>query len=155
VRRFEFRLGAVLRHRRSILEARQRELAQVQADAAAIAAQIRQMRRSRDLHQESIRSASRGRLARTEMIRMRNYVNTLWMRMLLAGRSLAEATGRVEERRRGMVKAHQNVRALEILREKAQAAWQYQADREERVFLDDLRLSPGLLVSPTSAGGES
>jgi flagellar export protein FliJ len=155
VRRFEFRLGAVLRHRRSILEARQRELAQVQADAAAIAAQIRQMRRSRDLHQESIRSASRGRLARTEMIRMRNYVNTLWMRMLLAGRSLAEATGRVEERRRVMVKAHQNVRALEILREKAQAAWQYQADREERVFLDDLRLSPGLLVSPTSAGGES
>jgi hypothetical protein len=54
-----------------------------------------------------------------------------------------------------MVKAHQNVRALEILRGKAQAAWQYEADREERVFLDDLRLSPGLLASPTTAGGES
>ena len=154
MRRFEFRLQAVLRHRQTVLEERRRELAAVQAQAVAIAAQIRQMRLSRDLHQESIRSASRGRLARTEMIRMRNYVNTLWMRMLLAGRGLAEANGRVEERRRAMVKARQNARALEILREKAQAAWQYQADREERVFLDDLRLSPGLLVSPSSAGGE-
>ena len=155
MRRFEFRLQAVLRHRQTVLEERRRELAAAQAQAATIAGRIRDMRRSRDLHQESIRSASRGRLVRTEMIRMRNYVNTLWMRMLLTGRSLAEATGRVEERRRVTVKARQNVRALEILREKAQAAWQYQADREERVFLDDLRLSPGLLVSPTSAGGES
>ena len=57
--------------------------------------------------------------------------------------------------RRAMVKAHQDVRALEILEEKARAVWQSEADREERVFLDDLRSSAGLLASPASAGGES
>ncbi len=54
-----------------------------------------------------------------------------------------------------MVKAHQDVRALEILHEKAKVAWQVEADREERVFLDDLRPSAGLLASPASAGGEA
>jgi flagellar export protein FliJ len=155
MKRFEFRLSAVLRHREAVLDQRRREFGQAQAEAAAIAEQIKEMRRSRDLHQEAIRAASRGEISRTEMVRLRNYVNTLWMRMLMAGRKLAESAGRVEERRRSMVKAQQDVRALEILRDKSRAAWQSEADREERVFLDDLRPSAGLLVSPASAGGEA
>ena len=155
MKRFDFRLAAVLRHRQAVLDQRRREFGQAQADAAALAEQIKAMRRSRDLHQESIRAASCGGISRTEMVRLRNYVNTLWLRMLLAGRKLAEAAARVEERRRAMVKAHQDVRALEILEEKARVDWQAEADREERVFLDDLRPSAGLLASPASAGGES
>ena len=155
MKRFEFRLSAVLRHREAVLDQRRREFGQAQAEAAAIAEQIKEMRRSRDLHQEAIRAASRGEISRTEMVRLRNYVNTLWMRMLMAGRKLAESAGRVEERRRSMVKAQQDVRALEILQDKARVAWQSEADREERVFLDDLHPSAGLLVSPASTGGEA
>ncbi len=155
MRRFEFRLEAVLRHRQATLDQRRRDFGQTQAEAAAIAVQIKEMRRSRDLHQEAIRAASRGEISRSEMVRLRNYVNTLWMRMLMASRKLAEAAARVEERRRAMVKAHQDVRALEILREKARAEWQAGADREERAFLDDLHPAAGLLASPASAGGES
>lgn len=155
MKRFEFRLQAVLRHRQAILDQRRREFGEAQAAANAIAEQIRQMRRSRDLHQEAIRAISRGELSRTEMVRMRNYINTLWMRMLMASRKLTEAGTKVESCRREMIKAQQNVRALEILEEKARKLWQQEADREERVFLDDLRVSQGLLASPSSAGGES
>jgi flagellar export protein FliJ len=155
MKRFEFRLAAVRRHRGALLDQRRREFGQAQAEAAAIAEQIKAMRRSRDLHQESIRTASLGGISRTEMVRLHNYVNTLWLRMLMTSRQLAEAAARVEERRRSMVKAHQNVRALEILEERARSEWQAEADREERVFLDDLRSPSGLLASPASAGGES
>ncbi|HOX05748.1 MAG TPA: flagellar export protein FliJ [Planctomycetota bacterium] len=159
MRRFEFRLAAVLRHRGALLDQRRREFGVAQAEATAVAEQIRAMRRSRDLHQESIRAASTGGISRADMVRMRNYVNTLWLRMIMASRKLAELAARAEERRRAMVKAHQDVRALEILEEKARTAWQAEADREERVFLDDLRPVSGLLASPASApasaGGEA
>jgi flagellar export protein FliJ len=155
MRRFEFRLEAVLRHRQMVLSERRRQLGQAQAEAAAVEEHIRRMRRSREEHQQFIRAASHGQISRVEMVRLRNYVNSLWMRMVLAGRKLAEANARVAERRRAMVTAHQDVRALEILREKALAVWQYEADREERVFLDDLRPSAVLLGPPTAAGGEA
>ena len=74
MKRFEFRLAAVLRHRGALLDQRRREFGLAQADAAAIAEQIKAMRRSRDLHQESIRAASCGGISRTEMVRLRNYV---------------------------------------------------------------------------------
>jgi flagellar export protein FliJ len=152
MKRFEFRLEAVLGHRQMVLSERRRQLGQVQAEAAAIEENIRKMRRSREEHQQFIRAASRGQISRVEMVRLRNYVNSLWMRMVLAGRRLAEANARVAERRQAMIKAHQDVRALEILREKALAVWQYEADREERVFLDDLRPAATLLAA--AAGGE-
>lgn len=153
MKRFEFRLEAVLGHRQMVLSERRRQLGQVQAEAAAIEENIRKMRRSREEHQQFIRTASRGQISRVEMVRLRNYVNSLWMRMVLAGRRLAEANARVAERRQAMIKAHQDVRALEILREKALAVWQYEADREERVFLDDLRPAATLLTA-AAAGGE-
>ena len=113
------------------------------------------MRRSREEHQAAIRAGSRGTLARTDLVRLHTYVNTLWLKMVLAGRRLAEAAERAEDARRKMVKAHQNVRALEILEDKSRAAWAAEADREERVFLDDLRTPRGLLASPVQAGGEA
>ena len=155
MRRFQFRLAAVLRHRRALLDESRRAFGRTQAEVVAIQEDIRRMRRSREEHQAAIRAGSRGTLARTDQIRLHTYVNTLWLKMVLAGRRLAEAMNRAEEARRNMVKAHQNVRALEILEDKALKAWQAEADREERVFLDDLRSPAGLLASPVRAGGEA
>ena len=52
-----------------------------------------------------------------------------------------------------MVKARQDVRALERLREKAWRAWQTEADREERAFLDEVRPARGLLSVRTGLTG--
>lgn len=155
MRRFQFRLESVLRHRRALLDESRRAFGRAQAEVAAIQDDIRRMRRSREEHQAAIRAGSRGMLARADLIRLHTYVNTLWLRMILAGRRLAEAMARAEEARRHMVKAHQNMRALEILEEKSLKAWQAEADREERNFLDDLHAPAGLLASPAQAGGEA
>jgi flagellar biosynthesis chaperone FliJ len=54
-----------------------------------------------------------------------------------------------------MVRARQEVRALERLREKALDAWRKEAGRAERRFLDDLRPAASLLTSPSSPGGKA
>jgi hypothetical protein len=44
---------------------------------------------------------------------------------------------------------------MELLRDKSLKRWQVESDREERKFLDDLRLHQGLLGSPAAAGGDA
>jgi len=105
--------------------------------------------------QDQIRLAARGELERGEMLRLRSYSNVLWLSLLGAGQKLAALREGVEERRRGMVKARRDVRALEILREKALRQWKKAAAREERRVLDDLQLAGGLLAAPTKLGGEA
>jgi len=153
VRRFRFRLETVLRHRRAVLGQRQREFGEARAEAARLERAVLGMDESRRDCQEQIRRAALGRMVRSEMLRLRTYANALWLQILGAGQRLVELRDGVEERRKAMVKARQDVRALEILREKALAEWQAEADREERNFLDDLRPAAGLLEPPVTAGG--
>jgi len=157
MRRFRFRLEAVLRHRRAVLRESQRDFALARAEQASVEEQIRRMRRSRDECQEEIRRAAEGELSRTRLLRLRTYANSLWLGLLRAGQQLGELAARTAERRGAMVRARQGVRALETLREKSFRAWRADADREERTFLDDLRPHRALLEPPTArvAGGEA
>jgi flagellar FliJ protein len=155
VRRFRFRLEAVLRHRRGLLRQRQREFAEAQAEVARLERAILSMDLRRRECQDQVRGAAQGHLERTEMLRLRSYANVLWLSLLGAGRRLSELRSGLEARRASMTRARQNVRALEILREKAVAEWKRQANREERRFLDDLRPVAGMLKSPMVLGGET
>ncbi len=153
MRRFRFRLETVLRHRRALLRQKQREFGEAQAEATRLQEATLAMDGRRRECQEQIRQVALGLMARSEMLRLRTYSNALWLKVLGAGQKLVELRDGVEARRKAMVKARQDVRALEILREKALKQWQADADREERNFLDDLRPAAGLLEPPTAAGG--
>ena len=153
MRRFRFRLQTVLRHRRALLRQKQREFGEAQAEATRLQQAILVMDGNRRECQEQIRQVALGLMARSEMLRLRTYANALWLKILGAGQKLVELRDGVEARRKAMVKARQDVRALEILREKALAQWQAEADREERNFLDDLRPAATLLEPPMAAGG--
>ena len=157
MRRFRFRLEAVLRHRRALLRESQREFALARAEQAGVEEQIRRMRRSRDECQVEVRRAAEGELSRTRLLRLRTYANALWLGLLRAGQQLARLAAQTAERRGAMVRARQGVRALEIFREKSFRAWRADADREERTFLDDLRPHRALLEPPTAraVGGEA
>lgn len=155
MRRFRFPLEAVLRHRQALLRERQRDYAREQARVATIEQHIRSMRRSRREHLEIIRQAATGRLERAEMLRLRTYVNVLWLRSMAAARHLAEARSRADERRAELVRARQASRALEILKEKALRGWKSDADREERNFLDEIRPGASLLASPVTRRAEA
>lgn len=154
MRRFSFRLQSVLRHRRAVLREKQRDFGRAGAEQGAVEEQIRHMRRSREEHQELIRRAAEGRLDRSRLVRLHSYVNSVWMRLLAAGGRLREMAARTAQCRAAMIKAQRDVRALEKLREKAWGAWQVEAEREERAFLDEVRPTAGLLRSVHSVGGE-
>ena len=103
--------------------------------------------------QEQVRQSSLGELDRSDMLRMRSYANSLWLRVLAGAQELAGLRAKAEERRTAMVSARQGVRALEVLRDKAALEWSQEAAREERRFLDDLRPAEHLLRSPAGPGG--
>jgi flagellar export protein FliJ len=155
MKRFSFRLETVLRHRRALLREKQRDFARAQAEAARLETAILNMDLRRRDCQEQIRGAARGALERTEMLRLRSYANVLWLSLLGAGQKLAQLRATAEEFRGAMIKARQNVRALEILREKSFKEWRSVANREERRFLDDLSPAAGLLEPPVAMGGEA
>ncbi len=155
MKRFSFRLESVLRHRRALLRESQRHFAVAQAEATEMERAIINMDRRRRECQDQIRLAAKGQLERSEMLRLRSYSNVLWLSLLGAGQKLAALREGVEERRLDMVKAQRDVRALEILREKALKQWKTGANREERRVLDDLQLASGLLGSPAALGGEA
>ena len=155
MKRFSFRLETVLRHRRALLREAQRHFGVAQAEAAEMERAIISLDRRRRECQDQIRLAARGELERSEMLRLRSYSNVLWLSLLGAGQKLTKLRQGVEERRREMVKARRDVRALEILREKAQKAWRTAANREERRVLDDLQVASGLLGTPAALGGEA
>jgi flagellar export protein FliJ len=154
MRRFNFRLETVLRHRCALLRETQRLFAEARAEAAKLEQAILSMDEQRGQCQEMIRKTARGQLERTEMLRLRSYANVLWLSLLGAGQKLAGLRAKVDERRGEMVKAQQNVRALELLREKAVKEWKAMAGREERRLLDDLQPTAGLLDSRVGLGGE-
>jgi flagellar export protein FliJ len=154
MKRFAFRLDAVLRHRRTLLREAQRSFGRVQAKETAMERAILGMDRRRRDCQEQIRLAAQGRVDRSEMLRLRSYANALWLSLLGAGRQLAEVRGNLERRRAEVVAARRDVRALEILRQKALKQWKQRAGREEQRMLDDLRTERGMLTSAAAPGGE-
>jgi flagellar export protein FliJ len=155
MKRFTVRLETVLKHRRAVLREEQRRLAEAQERVSRLERAVASMDRRRRDCQAQIRGAATGRMRRTEMLRLRSYANALWLQVLSAAQKLGELRTEAEGRRRAMIRARQNVRALEILREKALREWRAAAGREERAFLDNLQLTAGLLVPPTAAGGEA
>jgi flagellar export protein FliJ len=138
-----------------MLDQNQREFAAAQARAARMERALISLDARRREGQEQIRAAVVGEISRTNLLRMRSYDNALWLQLLAGGRRLVDLRGEAECRRTAMVESRRRVRAMELLRDKSLKRWQVESDREERKFLDDLRLHQGLLGSPAAAGGDA
>jgi len=135
---FRFQFETVLRHRRSLEEARLRELRALADQRAAMQAEIRGLQEAITRSRRELGGSLIGKVDLVQVARFAQFggqtrfrVQGIALGMAALERSIGQATQLVVEARRDR-------RALEVLRERRFEAWKREQDRREAVELDDL-----------------
>ena len=145
--RFRFRLESLLRLRRSLEEAAQRDLARTLGLLDQARARLAQLHQDRAAAVES-RNLSPGQTVDLERWRaIERWLLVLERRIVAAGEQVREAEARVAAARQELVRAHRARLMLERLRERRQEQHALEQLREEARDMDEMavlryRLSP-------------
>jgi flagellar FliJ protein len=127
MQRFRFTLETLLELRRRKEDAVKLELARKQGEVGIAQGQLDALARAWDALQR--------------VVLMRHAVafrHKLKLDMLAKGRQIDELKAEAERIRKRLVKATQEVRALELLRERRFAEWRKEYRAEEQGFIDDV-----------------
>jgi flagellar FliJ protein len=149
VRRFQFRLDPVLRVRTHELERRRTELRAAEARAREAAEELRTARARAEARASELGARSREGLRAGELELAQRGARRLYQQVRAGERALAAAEARGPRARGQVREAHGRVRALELLRERALAAWVREGQRREQAELDEVGARMG------GAGGGS
>ena len=135
----QFRLQTVLNYRRDIEEARQMELARLQAEEQTAQAQLKAFHDAeRQGENDMARLQTETPLNVGALVQGQVYIEAVRMAVLMQNDVVAEISARVAAKRQELILAMQDRQALDRLKEnhaKAYAAW---ADKVETSAIDDM-----------------
>ncbi|MBI4578012.1 MAG: flagellar export protein FliJ [Planctomycetes bacterium] len=138
MRRFEFRLEAVLRYRRLTEDLRKREFAMARAAVVAQEGEIGRIRSEAESARVALRDVVAGGLDLRRVLDFQRFINGQRAREARGLARLRELAAAMEPRRQAYVEARKATRALERVRERQRAGWRLEALREERRDLDEV-----------------
>jgi len=139
MQRFRFSLETLLELRRRKEDAVKLELARKQGEVGTAREELDALARELDTLQREEKESRRKMSG--DVVLMRHavaYRHKLKLDMLAKGRQIDELKAEAERIRKRLVKATQEVRALELLRERRFAEWRKEYRAEEQGFIDDV-----------------
>jgi flagellar FliJ protein len=137
-RAFRFRLENVLRYRKLIEEIKEKELASIRAQIH------RQKQKIELLEKEHTNIINELKLMKQKTFDLsavriyQSYLSFLKRRIMYEKDVLALLYQKEKKKLEEYIEARKNTRVLERLKERRFAQWQYEVDREEQKFLDDI-----------------
>ncbi len=138
MKRFQFRLDPLLRHRTAVEEQARRALAELLRRQEAIEQRIRHQQEQLTAGREVVRTAITGRV---DLVAMRAQAQNSMHIMREAGRLVLQLAGmrkQVERARRELLERSRERRAIELLKERQHAVWRVEYQRAQQRELDDL-----------------
>lgn len=136
--KFQFKLQAVLKQRQVVEDLRQRELAMIMRQRMILMEQLKR-------EQETIRQAKHalgqsltGRVNLDHVSQFARFSGQTTQRAHQIVARLATMEPQVEKARQALMEAMRQRKALDLLKEKQQRAWQLRQDRLEAAVLDEL-----------------
>jgi len=136
--KFRFKFQTLLAHHRRVEDQRQRDLAQQLRTRMILQDQIRDMQ---DTIRDSKQSMADGLVGKVDLNRVgqfARYSGHAAQRARQIVIKLAALEKKVEEARQTLLEATKQRKALELLRDKHEAKWQYEQNRKETNELDEL-----------------
>ena len=138
MRTFEFRMETLLKIRRSRRDLCQQFLAQAQEEGQRIDHEILQLDESRRHEINGLREAvQKGRIDIDRAAARRYYAGRLQIDLLLAERRRELVANQIDLCRQALVRADQDVKSLEKLREKQAEDFRLEQDRRTQQTLED------------------
>ncbi len=137
--RFQFKLEALLTHRRHIEKEKQRRLAQIQQEIQAVQRRIRETRELVESENRTLGARElTGRLDMQYIAHEKRFVGALAVRIALAMQKLAVLERTMAVARTELLAAARARKVIEKLREKQFARWRLEQDRKEAAVIDEI-----------------
>lgn len=136
MKKFAFRFAAVLRQREIVLDQRRAELSEVDRKRLLAEDLLEQRRLALTGELNSGPRPNRTFDANAELIRQR-FIHTLRQEIRRREQQLDQILQELEAARKAVATAHQELRAIELLREKDEAAWRFELKRAEEKQTDE------------------
>jgi flagellar FliJ protein len=137
--RFVFKLSGVLKQRKHEEQSRQRDLAERQAQLAALAMSLQRLNDSVAASNDDLRSNRlTGALDMSFLGAHRRFVLAMRQQAIELLQKLALAQRHVDEANARLAEAAKRRKAIEKLREKQFAQWRAEMDRKEMIDLDEI-----------------
>ena len=146
MQRFSFRLQTVANLREKEENLRKEELAEARRHLLTEEEHLSNLYEKKRLYQSQLFFSQGEKLDLPGIALLYAYLDDLERQITLQGKRVEQAEAEVENRRQILVKASQNRKILEKLREKRYLDYRHEANRQEQIFLDEIagRLSvPG------------
>jgi flagellar FliJ protein len=137
-RAFRFRLENVLRYRRLIEEIKEKELASIRAQIHRQKQKIELIEKEEANIMSELRLMNQKNLDLIAIRIHQNYLSFLKRRIMYEKDVLNLLLQKEKQKLDEYIEARKNTRVLERLKERRFAQWQYEVDREEQKFLDDI-----------------
>ncbi len=141
MKRFAFKLEAVLRYRRGLEEQRKREFAEVQRLVNEQEAALRALGEETSQAQKDLGALGKGHLDLPLIMAQRRYMLGLELRTARTHARLDELSVPLEQRRAALIAARKETKVLERLRERKLAVYLKDADREEARATDEIAVN--------------
>jgi len=138
IKRFVFRLERVLRHRATVRDLRERELADLEAAVARERAAVAALDAARDETLGDLAELQRGSFPAAERQRYQLHLGWLAGESDRARARVAQIEALRDAKRAELVRAAQDHRIVERLRERQQETHRLEAGRDGQAFLDEL-----------------
>lgn len=132
---FAFRPARLLRLRETTLKSEQARLAQEQAQAAALRAELEQLQESADRAGNAAKSQQWVNPA--DLAHMHHFHEGVRKQTVLLNKRIANQDEAVRKQQAAVMDANRAVKLLEKLREKKFSEWKQEAAREEDRLIDD------------------
>jgi len=139
--KFRFRFETLLAHRRRIEDQRQRDLAKHLRTRMILVDQIRDMQETIRQSKQEMTDGLVGHVDLTRVGQFARYSGHAAARARQIVVRLASLEKQIEQARQALVEATRQRKALEKLREKHEAQWQYEQNRRETNELDELAVT--------------
>lgn len=132
MKRFHFPLETVLRWRETAVEQEEVKLQRLFTERQRIIRTIEETRASGVAAEQSIRG--RGEIVSTDLRSLAAFRLHIEERLRTLAQRLSDLAPLIEQQRRAVLEAERRFRLMVKLRERRQAEWRYEADRENEAF---------------------
>ncbi|MGQ9674959.1 MAG: flagellar export protein FliJ [Chloroflexota bacterium] len=135
----KFHLQPLLSYKRNLEEVLEVELAQLTAAHAREQEELERLERSRQEVARQLRSFEAESQLNLELIKLTHgFLESLRVRIVAQSEVVAQLAGQVETKRRALIKAMQERKVLEKLKERHLAELQEQSDKQEMRVNDEI-----------------
>jgi flagellar protein FliJ len=137
--RFEFRLEALLQHRRSVEKEHQRKVAEIQQETQRLVRQIQECQARIETENKTLtREKLVGALDMQYIAHEKKFVGNLHLQIALTMQKLAGVEQKLAAARVELLAAAKARKVIEKLREKQQGRWRAELDRKEAAQMDEI-----------------